>query len=600
MALLLRCWIWASLLLVTGPRAVAEPLDPPCPAGTPLIRLTAPAYDDSNSSPRGGGGLLSARLISNLICTQTASFPSRKALAAMVFQWGQFIDHDITLIHAGGDDLPIAVPSGDPEFDPFSTGTKLIPMTRSIGSGAPLQQINQITSLIDGSAVYGSDDSRTNALRLFSHGELRTSPGPDGELPPYNDPLEPLENANENPALDPDELFIAGDIRCNEQSGLLVMHTLFLREHNRLARRLRTTRPGLSEEDLFQLARRHLVALIQNITYREFLPAVLGENSIPDYNGYQPGVDPCISNEFATAAFRVGHSMLPSMMPRMDATNHEHAAGHLSLAAAYFVPHEVADMGITPYLRGLACIPLESTDPMVVDEVRNMLFGPPGAGGLDLAALNIQRGRDHGLGSYNQVRRGLGLIPAEDFNDISSDPRIQSALSQAYNDDVEDVDLWVGSMAEDHQPNSILGETFHWIWTDQFTRLRDGDPNWFENTNRSSPFSSEELAEIQATTLADVIARNSDWNVANSVSVFEVPAPQILSFNPNPSDGSGTLEWSSFLNAAYEIEASSDPGSPHSFKSIMHIPGEEGTTLINFTDADAIGKTRRFYRVKQR
>jgi hypothetical protein len=520
----------------------------------------------------------------------------------MIFQWGQFIDHDITLVHGGGDSFPIQVPTGDADFDPMSAGDKTIPMTRSIGTGTPLEQINQITSAIDGSGVYGSDETRTDTLRRFVGGELRTSEGPDGEFPPYNDTISPLENANENPTLDPEDLFIAGDIRCNEQSGLLATHTLFLREHNRLARQINVENPDLSDEEIFQKARRMLVAYLQVITYQEFLPAVLGKDAFAAYSGYKASTDPCISNEFATAAFRVGHSMLPSLIPRMDSSFHEHSAGHLSLANSYFVPDEVADMGITPYLRGLACIPLEATDQMVVDEVRNMLFGPPGAGGLDLAALNIQRGRDHGLGSYNQVRSDLGLLPADDFGDISSDPNIQAALDLAYGGEIEDIDLWVGGMAEDHLPDAILGSTFHWLWVDQFRRLRDGDPNWFENGDAAShpyPFSPDELAEIRSTTLADIIARNSEWSSAETVSVFEVPAPDIVAFTPEPTSGEITLQWTSFLNASYEIEACNELGQFSIFKGVMNKSGSEGMTTVTFVDPEAIGVPRRFYRIIQ-
>ncbi len=600
MTFFLRSWSLVSLALAAGPASLAGP----CPAGTPLLRLTAPAYDDGLSSPRSeANSLPGARFISNTVCAQPASFPSRKALSAMVFQWGQFLDHDITLVHGGGDEFAIPVPSGDIQFDPDSSGIKEIPMTRSIGSGSPLQQINQITSLIDGSAVYGSDDDRTNALRLFSGGELRSTNGPDGELLPYNDAAIPLDNANENRFLDPEDLFVAGDIRCNEQSGLLAMHTLFLREHNRLARQISAVNPELNDESVFQRARRKLVALLQAITYQEFLPAVLGDGALPSYTGYQPDVDPCISNEFSAAAFRVGHSMLPAMMPRMDGSFHEHEEGHLSLAAAYFVPSQVADMGITPYLRGLACVPLEATDQMIVDEVRNMLFGPPGAGGLDLAALNIQRGRDHGLGSYNAVRTELGLTAAAVFSDITSDSSVASALGTAYNEKIDAVDLWVGGMAEDHLPDAIIGETFHWLWVDQFRRLRDGDPNWFENGEPSShpnPFQSEELAEIRSTTLSGIIARNTGWNTAESAAVFKVPAPEILGFSADPSNGEITLRWASFLNAPYGIEASTDLGRSDPFNAIMSTTGADGTTSVIFTDEDAVGVPGRFYRIIQR
>lgn len=571
---------------------------------SPLLRLTAPAYDDGVSSPRGENhSLPGARFVSNLVCSQPSSFPSRKALSAMVFQWGQFIDHDITLVHAGGEYFPIPVPSGDLEFDPGSSGLQEIPMTRSIGEGMPLQQMNQITSLIDGSGIYGSESARTNALRLFSGGELRAGNGPDGELLPYNDAEILLENANENFSLDPEDLFIAGDIRCNEQSGLLAMHTLFLREHNRLAREISATNRELDDEMVFQKARRKIIAYLQAITYQEFLPAVLGDGALPPYSGYQPTVDPGISNEFSTAAFRVGHSMLPSTMPRMDADFNEHENGHLSLSEAYFVPSEVADMGITPYLRGLACVPLEASDQMVVDEVRNMLFGPPGAGGLDLAALNIQRGRDHGLGSFNVVRSGLGLSVKDGFGDITSDSAAASSLSAAYNGEIDFVDLWVGGMAEDHLPDTILGETFHFLWVDQFQRLRDGDPNWYENVDPSSHpdhFESEELSEIRATTLAKIIGRNTDWSTAETAAMFVVPAPEVLDFTVDSSSGEIRLQWSSFLNAAYGIEASGDLGSNDPFKEVMRVNGADGMTSVILTDEDAIGNPARFYQLIQR
>ena len=295
--------------------------------------------------------------------------------------------------------------------------------------------------------------------------------------------------------------------------------------------------------------------------------------------------------------------MLPSMMPRLDKSFREHEEGHLSLASAYFVPSRISSMGITPYLRGLARVPLEATDQMVVDEVRNMLFGPPGAGGLDLAALNIQRGRDHGLGSYNAVRRELGLAAALGFSDITSDTAVASALSTAYQGDIEAVDLWIGGMAEDHLAGAILGETFHWLWVDQFRRLRDGDPNWFENEDSIShpePFQSEELVEIRSTTLAGIIAKNTEWQVVEGTPVFKLPPPGIVGFSADPSNGNIVLQWRSFHNASYRVEAAGDlkPGTP--FDAIMTTTGADGATSVSFFDQGAIGVPGRFYRIIQR
>src|SRR5205823_1787394 len=107
-----------------------------------------------------------------------------------------------------------------------------------------------------------------------------------------------------------DKLFLAGDVRANENSELTSLQTLFVREHNRLATQIAKQHPAWSDEQIYQQARRLVIGEIQNITYNEWLPALLGQNALPRYTGYNPGVNPGISNEFSTAAFRFGHSML--------------------------------------------------------------------------------------------------------------------------------------------------------------------------------------------------------------------------------------------------------------------------------------------------
>jgi peroxidase len=153
-----------------------------------------------------------------------------------------------------------------------------------------------------------------------------------------------------------------------------------------------------------------VAAELQLITYQEFLPVLLGPDSLAPYKGYRPDVNPGISNEFATAAYRFGHSMVSPQLLRLDSTNNPVAVGHLPVRAAFFNPGEIINNGIDPLLRGLAFNIAQRVDIHIVDDLRNFLFGAPGAGGFDLAALNIQRGRDHGLLSYNETRRRLGLM----------------------------------------------------------------------------------------------------------------------------------------------------------------------------------------------
>ena len=146
----------------------------------------------------------------------------------------------------------------------------------------------------------------------------------------------------------------------------------------------------------------------------------------------------------------------------------------------------------------------QEVDPYIIDDVRNFLFGQPGDGGFDLAALNIQRGRDHGLPSYNEARIAYGLAPVADFSDITSNLEIQAKLEAAYGS-VEYIDVFVGGLAEDHVDGAMVGPLFSAILIDQFERIQVGDRFWYENR-----FFGEELEQLESVTLADIIKLNSD------------------------------------------------------------------------------------------
>jgi hypothetical protein len=175
----------------------------------------------------------------------------------------------------------------------------------------------------------------------------------------------------------------------------------------------------------------------------------------------------------------------------------------LSLAFAFFNPAPLKETGPDPLLKYLATDSAQEVDTQLVDSLRNFLFGPPGAGGLDLASLNIQRGRDHGLADYNTVRRAYGLPAVTATMSITSDPALQSNLLSLYGD-MRSLDLWVAGLAEDHLPGSSVGATFQRILLDQFQRTRDGDRNWYERA-----FSGRQLAALRATRLSDIIRRNT-------------------------------------------------------------------------------------------
>ncbi|MGB8220949.1 MAG: peroxidase family protein [Polyangiales bacterium] len=486
-------------------------------ANTVLRRLVPVDYGDRISS-MGAHNRPSARVISNAVCADTQGAINPLGASDFLWQWGQFVDHDIDLTETNPPFEPeiVVVPRGDPFFDPFSTGLGQVDFFRSrfhpatgISTSYPRQQMNAITHFLDASNVYGSSAQRAAALRTNDGtGMLRVSAG---NLLPFN--TTGLENAGGTGS----NLFLAGDIRANEQVALTAMHTLFVREHNRLAQEIAALDPSLSGEEIYQQARRMVGALIQAITYNEFLPALLGPNALSPYNGYSDVTSPAITNLFSTAIYRFGHSALSPTILRLTATGVPIPQGNLPLMNAFFSPQRIINEGgIEPILRGLASQRCARIDTEVVDDVRNFLFGPPGAGGLDLAALNIQRGRDHGLPSYAVARLARGLGRIDSFNQVTSDPALRARLASVYAT-VDDIDVWVGALAEDPVNGGHVGTLANEVIRRQFEWLRDGDAFWYELV-----LTPAELAEVESTTLADVIRRNTTIDTEIGDDVFHV------------------------------------------------------------------------------
>ena len=466
----------------------------------PYDRLLRSDYEDDDAP--SGADRPSARAISNALCAQSELTPNRRGATDFLWQWGQFVDHDINETPAANpaEMFNIQVPAGDPWFDPQGTGTVEIPLNRSYCEDVDgvREQFNDITAFIDASNVYGSTEERAFAVRtLDGSGRLKTTPTKNGDLLPYN--LPGLANA----PTDTPNFFLAGDVRANEQVALTAMHTLFLREHNQWADRYVEMNPSASGEEIYQFARLIVGAEMQVITYREFLPVLLGPDAIPPYRGYRPEVDPTISNVFAAGAYRLGHSLLSPDLLRLDAAGNEAEEGHLSLAAAFFNPAHLEDHGIESVLRGLAGQTCQELDGKLVDDVRNFLFGPPGSGGFDLAALNIQRGRDHGLPSFNSYCRQLGIRPARTFRDINPDPEVWQVMASVY-DNVNQVDCWIGGLCEPQLRGAMVGPMNHKVLVDQFTRLRDGDRFWHQNH-----LPPELVRLVEGQSLAVIIRRNT-------------------------------------------------------------------------------------------
>ncbi|XP_043196790.1 peroxidasin homolog isoform X2 [Amphibalanus amphitrite] len=546
---------------------------------TGFRRLLPAEYENGFNTPRGfdsetryNGFLLpNARSVSSRLAA-TDTITEDGEFSVMLMQWGQFIDHDMdhalpafSEVSFDGqhecdstcrNDPPcfnIAIPPGD-RREAHHRCMRLVRSSAACGSGStsvfghevmPREQINGLSSFIDGSMIYGNTETQAHHLRNHSYptGRLRNGifSRPHRPFMPFNDgvPVDCQRDQNDRSDIG---CFMAGDVRANEQLGLSAMHTVWLREHNRVADRLAVLNPQWHGEELYQESRRVVAAEIQHITYQHWLPLVLGPQGMAlmgPYRGYDPSVDPSIANAFATAAFRFGHGLVGPVLYRLNETFQPIPEGNLPLHRAFFAPWRlVQEGGIDPVLRGLFARPAKASAPdqLLNSELTEKLFALHHRVSLDLAAMNIQRGRDHGLPGYNAWRRHCGLRPAANFADFAREirsARARDELRQLYGHP-DNVDLWMGGMLEDHVTGSKMGPTFLCIIADQFRRLRDGDRFWYE---ADGVFTPAQLAQIRQTNLARILCDNGDALRQTTRDVFRVPerqSPRIIQCESTP------------------------------------------------------------------
>jgi hypothetical protein len=506
-------------------------------AGTDLTRVSPVAYANginSPSLPNAPG----ARVVSDALNNQAdpanpkadLQTVDQNSLSDFGYVWGQFIDHDMSLTPtASGKFLSIAADPHDPSrmgnqtFERSSTDPKT-----GTGTGNPAQQINAVTSYLDLSQVYGSSAALADALRTHLGGLLKTSPG---NMLPYDNStyftpqqLALIHMANDSGAVATGNLFVTGDVRGNENVELTALQTLFVRNHNLIAGELQKAHPGWTDEKLYQEARKLNIAQYQQITYEQYLPELLGSRAVPAYTGYKPDVNPSIATEFSTVAFRFGHSLLSSQIGRagndgQDVLPNDPAGASISLATDFFDPNVLNPRGVVdpltghistdidPILKADADGVSQADDLLAVSDVRNLLFGNGGLtdNGQDLIARDIERARDDGIGSYNQVRVAYGLPAVTSFSQITSNVRVQQELKAVYGS-VKNIDAFEGGLAEDHVAGSDMGPLFTRILVDQFRRLRDGDRFFYLNQS----FTPEERQIMQqGNTLTKVIEANT-------------------------------------------------------------------------------------------
>ena len=335
--------------------------------------------------------------------------------------------------------------------------------------------------------------------------------------------LLPLNFNNDEDCQERGGCFLAGDRRVNENTALAAMHTVWVRLHNFYAqfiRKIFDLLPQLfksaslskdeKDEVIFQESRKIVIALVQHIYYNEWLPKL--NIKLSQYQGYKPHVEAEVSNGFITAAFRMGHTLVPNFFSQLN-PDFTKARRPLSVRESFFNNIPIFENGIEETVRGLFGDQeeAENFDTTFSGSIAKTLFIPPSESGFqNLLALNIQRGRDHGLPSYSEYRKVCGIPDASpsSYNPFSiysneiKNVRALERLRNTYGSPDNHVDLFVAGMAESVGSSEFLGPTFKCIFRKTLEKLRDGDRFFFQNKFQ---FAMEQQEEIKKMTLAKVM-----------------------------------------------------------------------------------------------
>ena len=391
-----------------------------------------------------------------------------------LFEWGRFVINDVSnspeigvgvsprCVECQFDEVcdSIRVHSTDPlatAGSSYGSGIRCLKMRRTVseclyqsGEYPPRQQLNDVTAFLDASTVYGSIFSRSSQLRTFQQGLLKSNP-PTSSV--AKETL-PVDISSCQQSINNKE-FLCGDFCCVEDDPLTSFHTLWLRQHNRIATGLSELNPDWSDELLYQEARKIVSALIQKITYKDYLPKIFTgdyfDRLIGQYKGYNGSLDPQVKMAFNDIAY-----------PALVSSN------------------------------------LIIRD----EEMGNAL------------SFSLQRGREHGIPTYLEWRNYISeKFPFLPEPSLKNEDQIKEVYGSFRN-----VDLVIGGIAEDRltttlNQSALFSPTFAAILGLAFKNLRNADRFFYE---RRGIFTSKQYEQIEGMTLSRLMCDN--WNNVSSVS----------------------------------------------------------------------------------
>uniref|UniRef100_A0A8C1U410 NAD(P)H oxidase (H2O2-forming) n=1 Tax=Cyprinus carpio TaxID=7962 RepID=A0A8C1U410_CYPCA len=461
-----------------------------------LVRLFPAQYTDGVYLPRQEPHLPNPRQISNIAMSGQSGLMSYRNRSVLSVAFGYHVWSEISETRRPGcppEFMHINVQKEDPVFGSNSSQPVLLQFQRaewdpSTGKSPnnPRTQVNHVTAWIDGSSIYGSSSSWCDALRTFSKGLLAS--GSSKDMPRRSSSGYLMWSAPD-PSTSPgsQELYEFGNAWANENIFTVTEGIIWFRYHNYLASKLHEEHPFWSDEELFQNARKRVIATFQVNTVF--------------FAGYQKYVDPGISAEFEAAAVRFGLTLPPPGV-------YKRYTAQITFVKLLEInvdmnPNLQSSQDVDELIMGMASQIAEREDNIIVEDLRDYMYGPLRFSRSDAVALTIQRGRDFGLPSYNQIRESLNMRPVNSWDEINPKLKNTQVLPQPslYENDISRLELFVGGLLESQEGP---GPVFSTIILDQFERIRNADRFWFENI-QNGLFTEEEIQAIRNTTFHDVL-----------------------------------------------------------------------------------------------
>ncbi|XP_049768895.1 peroxidase-like [Schistocerca cancellata] len=509
---------------------------------TPYSRLMQPVFHDGINEPRKsvtGKELPNARSLRQHLLP-VGDFDD-ETNTMMVMGFGGLITHDGAL---SGDwlgengqyimccshkatplpckDISVGCyPVKIPEDDEFYTekGVKCMSVVRTMktytmgGYLGPAQSVSSASHYLDASFMYGSDERHASRIREFSEGRLTTRVLADGRkvLPQVNDSVASCSVSSD------ETCFLAGDDRVNQNPLVALETILFVREHNRVADQLSAMNPHWDDERLYQETRRIVIAEYQHIAYTDFLPRLIREDWLAKYNitsretgfsyCYNASTNPATLAEFTEAVYRMFHGIVQGKMRLYKGIGCPFRSQKIT---NWLDRPEIITQGdhLDQIALGMAQQPTAKDDKYTDYELDRNLFKGDGEYGQDLSTFDILRGRDSGLGSYNDYRELIGLSRAEKFEDFSDLMPYEDATALGhFYEHPDDVDLIMVMLDKRNENTLNVRET---ILVEQFKRWKCGDRFFYDYGGSPYPFTSDQINEIKKATISRIVCDNSD------------------------------------------------------------------------------------------